>query len=100
MNACINSNSEQKIAEVPQFNVTELHKFETNDENANNINKSLDMDVKNDDTEILCKPSNEETYERKSPTLSLFLNDVETWKSHKDKNLRRHKYVCSMSRYY
>lgn len=87
LNACINLNSEQKIAEVPLLNVTELHEFEANDEDANNINKSLDMDVKNDDTEILCKPSNEETHERKSPTLSTFLNDIETWKSHKDKKI-------------
>lgn len=63
LNACINLNSEQEVAEVPQLSVTELHDSETDDESANNISKSLDKNVKNDDTEILYNSSNEETHE-------------------------------------
>lgn len=54
-----------------------------------------DEDVK-DDVEMLClNTSKEETREIKTPTkvTSSFLNEVEMWKSHKERNLIRGKYV-------
>lgn len=95
LNTCINvSNEEQEIAKVSQFSVTESHDSKTSNETKiANISKCLDNDIEHNDADILCNSSIEETHDKKSPTPSTVLNEVETWKSHKDKNLKRGKYV-------
>lgn len=96
LNACINSNSEQETAEITQFNVTELHKCQTDDKaKIPNTNNSLDKNMK-DDVEMLCLNNfKEEACEIKTPTkvTSSFLNETEMWKSHKEPNLKHGKYV-------